>query len=209
MQPNLGAVAHRANLHATCVLTILTSVCSLFCVSRIWTLVHAAPPPTPTSRAPVESSEVPTASAEMAPAAVALHPSRLTSLLPSLFSSPLLVFLASCVLLLSCPASAGAESSTKNCSASGDPCQEGGSVSSARRLWLVHFVGEELASRTGSCTYLCQIQHGESVKAVGAAVKPPGCSVEYMYCFEPFKESQLQLSPPVTESNTHFRNSVL
>ncbi|XP_056298220.1 solute carrier family 8 member 4b isoform X2 [Pseudoliparis swirei] len=50
----------------------------------------------------------------MAPAAVSVHP-----------SSPLLLFLLSAVLLLSCPASVHAGSSEKNCSASGDPCQEG------------------------------------------------------------------------------------
>ncbi|KAM6894419.1 solute carrier family 8 member 4b [Lycodopsis pacificus] len=56
----------------------------------------------------------------MAPAAVSVHPSSL----PSRLSSPLLLFLLSAFLLLSCPGSVHAGSS-ENCSASGDPCQEG------------------------------------------------------------------------------------
>ncbi|XP_075943044.1 solute carrier family 8 member 4b isoform X3 [Anarhichas minor] len=56
----------------------------------------------------------------MAPAAVSAHPSSL----PSRLSSPLLLFLLSAFLLLSCPGSVHAGSS-ENCSASGDPCQEG------------------------------------------------------------------------------------
>ncbi|KAK9524619.1 hypothetical protein VZT92_016996 [Zoarces viviparus] len=56
----------------------------------------------------------------MAPAAVSAHPSSL----PSRLSSPLLLFLLAAFLLLSCPGSVHAGSS-ENCSASGDPCQEG------------------------------------------------------------------------------------
>ncbi|XP_044040459.1 solute carrier family 8 member 4b isoform X2 [Siniperca chuatsi] len=52
----------------------------------------------------------------MAPAAMSVPPSSLASLLFSLLSF---------FLLLSCPSSAHADSSEKNCSASGDPCQEG------------------------------------------------------------------------------------
>ncbi|XP_038586811.1 sodium/calcium exchanger 1-like [Micropterus salmoides] len=52
----------------------------------------------------------------MAPAAMSVPPSSFTSLLSFLFSF---------FLLLSCPASAHADSSENNCSASGDPCQEG------------------------------------------------------------------------------------
>ncbi|XP_077962534.1 sodium/calcium exchanger 1 isoform X1 [Gasterosteus aculeatus] len=57
----------------------------------------------------------------MAPAAMPVHPSSL----PSRLSSHLLLFLLSAFLLLSCPGSAHAGSSESNCSASGDPCQEG------------------------------------------------------------------------------------
>ncbi|XP_037613838.1 solute carrier family 8 member 4b isoform X1 [Sebastes umbrosus] len=58
----------------------------------------------------------------MAPAAMSVPPSSLTSLHPSRL---LLFFLLSAFLLLSCPGSVHAGSSEKNCSASGDPCQEG------------------------------------------------------------------------------------
>ncbi|XP_051284891.1 solute carrier family 8 member 4b isoform X3 [Dicentrarchus labrax] len=68
-------------------------------------------------------SEVPAASAEMAPAAMSVAPS--SSLRPSRLSTSLLFFLLSCFLLLSCPGSVHAGSSDTNCSASGDPCQEG------------------------------------------------------------------------------------
>ncbi|XP_029310783.1 LOW QUALITY PROTEIN: solute carrier family 8 member 4b [Cottoperca gobio] len=55
----------------------------------------------------------------MAPAATS------ASSLTSRLSSPLLFFLLSSFLLLSCPGPVDAGSSEKNCSASGDPCQEG------------------------------------------------------------------------------------
>ncbi|XP_069573108.1 sodium/calcium exchanger 1-like isoform X2 [Brachyistius frenatus] len=63
----------------------------------------------------------------MAPAAMSepftfLHPSRSSS---SSSSASLLVFLLSVLVLLSCPGSVHAGSSDKNCSALGDPCQEG------------------------------------------------------------------------------------
>ncbi|XP_074479140.1 solute carrier family 8 member 4b isoform X1 [Sebastes fasciatus] len=58
----------------------------------------------------------------MATAAMFVPPSSLTSLNPSRL---LLFFLLSAFLLLSCPGSVHAGSSEKNCSASGDPCQEG------------------------------------------------------------------------------------
>ncbi|TKS92682.1 Sodium/calcium exchanger 1 [Collichthys lucidus] len=61
----------------------------------------------------------------MAPAAMSVPQSCLSSLRPSRFSSSLLFFLLSCFLLLSCPGSVHAGSSNTNCSASGDPCQEG------------------------------------------------------------------------------------
>ncbi|XP_034531980.1 solute carrier family 8 member 4b [Notolabrus celidotus] len=57
----------------------------------------------------------------MVPAAMSLPPSSL----PSLHPSSVLFFLLSCFLLLSCPGSVHAGSSEGNCSASGDPCQEG------------------------------------------------------------------------------------
>ncbi|XP_013874482.1 sodium/calcium exchanger 1 isoform X2 [Austrofundulus limnaeus] len=63
----------------------------------------------------------------MAPAAISHPPSSsFTSLQSSCFpsSSSLLFLLLSSIVLLSCPASAHAASS-ENCSASGDPCQEG------------------------------------------------------------------------------------
>ncbi|TMS02120.1 Sodium/calcium exchanger 3 [Larimichthys crocea] len=87
----------------------------------IWTSFHAVQ----TQKNSAESSEVPAASAEMAPAAMSVPQSCLSSLRPSRFSSSLLFFLLSCLLLLSCPGSVHAGSSHKNCSASGDPCQEG------------------------------------------------------------------------------------
>ncbi|XP_069015372.1 sodium/calcium exchanger 1-like isoform X2 [Embiotoca jacksoni] len=64
----------------------------------------------------------------MAPAAMSepftfLRPSRSSS--SSSSSASLLVFLLSVLVLLSCPGSVHAGSSDKNCSALGDPCQEG------------------------------------------------------------------------------------
>ncbi|TDG99875.1 hypothetical protein EPR50_G00198700 [Perca flavescens] len=61
----------------------------------------------------------------MAPAAMSVPPSSLTSHHHSRLSSPLLSFLLSAFLLLSCPGSVHAGSPEANCSASGDPCQEG------------------------------------------------------------------------------------
>ncbi|KAM3590189.1 uncharacterized protein V6R79_005610 [Siganus canaliculatus] len=55
----------------------------------------------------------------MAPAAMSVPPSFLHP------SSSLFFFLLSCLLLLLCPGSVHAGSSDKNCTASGDPCQEG------------------------------------------------------------------------------------
>lgn len=77
---------------------------------------------------PVEPVKSPSALEEMARAAMSVPPSSLTCLQRSRLSSSLLFFLLSCSLLLSCPGSVDAGSSEKNCSASGDPCQEGGSL---------------------------------------------------------------------------------
>lgn len=77
---------------------------------------------------PVEPVKSPSALEEMARAAMSVPPSSLTCLRRSRLSSSLLFFLLSCSLLLSCPGSVDAGSSEKNCSASGDPCQEGGSL---------------------------------------------------------------------------------
>ncbi|KAI3376525.1 hypothetical protein L3Q82_016971 [Scortum barcoo] len=85
----------------------------------IWTSFHAVP----AQQKSVESSEDP--AAEMAPAAMSVPPSSLTPLCPSRLSSSILFFLLSFFLLLSCPGSVHAESPEKNCSAKGDPCQEG------------------------------------------------------------------------------------
>uniref|UniRef100_A0A4W6EPT9 Calx-beta domain-containing protein n=1 Tax=Lates calcarifer TaxID=8187 RepID=A0A4W6EPT9_LATCA len=54
-----------------------------------------------------------------------MPPSSLTSFRPSRLSSSLFFFSLSFFLLLSCPGSVHASSSEKNCSASGDVCQEG------------------------------------------------------------------------------------
>ncbi|XP_036969143.1 solute carrier family 8 member 4b isoform X1 [Acanthopagrus latus] len=61
----------------------------------------------------------------MARAAMSVPPPSLTCLQQPRLSSSLLFFLLCCSLLLLCPGSVDAGSSEKNCSASGDPCQEG------------------------------------------------------------------------------------
>ncbi|KAM8746711.1 solute carrier family 8 member 4b isoform 1-T2 [Acanthopagrus schlegelii] len=61
----------------------------------------------------------------MARAAMSVPPPSLTCVQQPRLSSSLLFFLLCCSLLLLCPGSVDAGSSEKNCSASGDPCQEG------------------------------------------------------------------------------------
>lgn len=77
----------------------------------------------------VESSEGPAASAEMAPSATSQPPSS-----PSFSRLPRMFLLSFFFILLSCPQSVNAGSSEKNCTASGDPCQEGGLAISVREL---------------------------------------------------------------------------
>ncbi|KAM9717708.1 solute carrier family 8 member 4b isoform 2-T5 [Menidia menidia] len=62
----------------------------------------------------------------MTPAAMLKPPSPRTALNPSSFSTvSVRLFLLGFIILLSCPASVHASSPKENCSASGDPCQEG------------------------------------------------------------------------------------